>query len=94
LIGCRCMLSSVVLMCEVFGSGPYGTLQEDCATSNGNVVGGGYVGMYEQAWDGVMWGKVNTLSPLFLVIGANNTHSCIDLMMPTFTHLNDIGNLT
>jgi hypothetical protein len=50
--------------------------------------------MYERARDVVMLGSVDTLSPLFLVIGANNTHYCIDLMPSTFAHPNGIGNLT
>jgi hypothetical protein len=46
LVGFGCLLSSMLLMDEVFGSGPYGTLREDYAARNGNVVGRGYVGMY------------------------------------------------
>jgi hypothetical protein len=52
------------------------------------------VGIYEQAWDYVMLGSVDTLSSLFLGVGANNTHYCIDLMSSTFAHLNGTGNFT
>jgi hypothetical protein len=44
----------------------------------------------EQERGGVMLGLVNTLSPLFLVIGANNTHYCINLMSSTFTIYNEL----
>jgi hypothetical protein len=30
--------------------------------------------IYEQAWGGVMLGSVDPLSPLFLIVGANNTY--------------------
>jgi hypothetical protein len=50
------------------------------------------VGTYEQARNGVMLGPVDTLSYLYLVTGANNTHCCIDLMVPTFAHLNGTDN--
>jgi hypothetical protein len=79
---------------EVFGSEPYGTLQGDCAASNGNVVCRGYVGIYEQELDGVMLGSVGTHSSLFLIIGANSTHYFIDLMLSAFAHLNGTGNFT
>jgi hypothetical protein len=58
------------------------------------IVGRGCVRIYERSRDGAMLGSVDTLSPLFRVIGANNPHYCINLMSPKFARLNGIGNLT
>jgi hypothetical protein len=48
----------------------------------------------EQVWEGVILGSVDTGSPLFLVIGSNNTHNGIDLMSSMFANLTGTGNFT